>query len=290
MKILSLLSSLLPLAAAKYPTKPAQPSHNHTVWLCGDSTMAPGGGHNGTEGFGKYLQYSFDSSLIRVNNSAYAGRSARTFTREGRFQAVADKIVPGDWVVIEFGHNDDDGQGTVPANDTKSRVDCPGMGNETCIGSYNNQTEIVQTYVTYLRNASSIFLSLGARVIISPPTPTNPYLTANGSFAWAPTKYSYYSWYIVSSLGGPNAGIYYVDHSSYCAQALELLGADVADAGFPMDNTHTSPYLADVVAKAFVLGVKCGTSPLQDYVVNATSRIQGPELGSCLSIDDTLPI
>lgn len=68
--------------------------------------MAPGGGHNGTEGFGQYLHYSFDSDLIRLNNSAYAGRSARTFTREGRFQAVIDKIAPGDWVVIEFGHND----------------------------------------------------------------------------------------------------------------------------------------------------------------------------------------
>ncbi|KAK6081160.1 rhamnogalacturonan acetylesterase [Seiridium cupressi] len=299
------LLPLLPLVWAQYPV---DDSSNHTVWLCGDSTMAPGGGHNGTEGFGQYLHYSFDSDLIRINNSAYAGRSARTFTREGRFQAVADKIVPGDWVVIEFGHNDgmfhapeldektlayhdtDDGQGTVPSNDTKSRVDCPGMGNETCIGSYNNQTEIVQTYVTYLQNASSIFLSLGARVIISPPTPTNPYLTANGSFAWTPTKYSYYSWYIVSSLGGPEAGIYYVDHSSYIAQALQLLGADVVNAGFPMDNTHTSPYIADVVAKAFVLGLKCGTSPLQDYVVNATSRIQGPELGICLSVNDTLPI
>jgi rhamnogalacturonan acetylesterase len=78
---------------------------NHTLWLCGDSTMAPGGGHNGTEGWGQYLQYSLDPH-IRVNNSAYAGRSARTFTREGRFQAIMDKVVPGDWVVIQFGHND----------------------------------------------------------------------------------------------------------------------------------------------------------------------------------------
>ncbi|KAH6655209.1 SGNH hydrolase-type esterase domain-containing protein [Truncatella angustata] len=188
------LISLLPLTAAKYPSTAAEPSQNHTVWLCGDSTMAPGGGHNGTEGFGQYLHYSFDSDLIRINNSAYAGRSARTFTREGRFQAVADKIIPGDWVVIEFGHND----------------------------------------AIKLRS--------------------------------------------------------YRHHSSYNAQALKLLGADVVNAAFPMDNTHTSPYLADVFAKAFVLGLKCGTSPLQAYVVNATSRIQSPGLGSCLSVNDTLPI
>lgn len=76
------------------------------VWLCGDSTMAPDGGHNGTEGWGQYLQYSLDASRIKVNNSAYAGRSARTFTREGRFQAILDVVRPGDWAVLEFGHND----------------------------------------------------------------------------------------------------------------------------------------------------------------------------------------
>lgn len=41
-----------------------------------------------------------------VNNSAYAGRSARTFTREGRFQDIFDQVQPEDWAVIEFGHND----------------------------------------------------------------------------------------------------------------------------------------------------------------------------------------
>lgn len=78
----------------------------NTVWLCGDSTMAPGGGHNEREGWGQYLQYSLDAAKIRVNNSAYAGRSARVFTREGRFQDVFDKVQPRDWAVIEFGHND----------------------------------------------------------------------------------------------------------------------------------------------------------------------------------------
>ena len=57
----------------------------------------------------------------------------------------------------------------------------------------SNQTEVVQTYVTYLRNASSIFLSLGARVIIASPTPTNPYESGD-AFNWTPTIYAWYSW------------------------------------------------------------------------------------------------
>ncbi|KUI61606.1 Rhamnogalacturonan acetylesterase [Cytospora mali] len=249
--------------------------------------MAPGGGHNGTEGWGQYLQYSLDASKMTVNNSAYAGRSARTFTREGRFQNIFDKVQLGDWAIIEFGHNDGPAD---PANDTKNRVDCPGISSETCPVTYNNQTEIVQTYVTYLRNASSIFLSLGAKVIISSQTPTNPYDNSNGTYSWVPTIYEWYSWYIVDSLGGPSKGIYYVNHGDYGAQALRLMGKETANFNFPMDHTHTSPWLADVFSKAFVLGVKCGTSPFQDFVVNATSRIEGDQLGTCAMVNSTLPI
>lgn len=142
--------------------------------------------------------------------------------------------------------------------------------------------------MTYLRNASSIFLSLGAKVIISSQTPTNPY--ESGAYSWVPTIFQHYSWYVVDSLGGPDKGIYYVNHGDYSAQALLLMGQTETDVSFPKDNTHTSPYLADIFAKEFVLGVKCGTSPFQDLVVNATSRIEGNELGSCEQVNATLPI
>lgn len=58
--------------------------------------MAPGGGGNGTQGWGEYLQYSFDKSKYVVNNEAIAGRSARSYWREGRFQAIADELSAGD--------------------------------------------------------------------------------------------------------------------------------------------------------------------------------------------------
>jgi rhamnogalacturonan acetylesterase len=131
-------------------------------------------------------------------------------------------------------------------------------------------------------------LSLGARVIISSPTPTNPY--ESGNFTWSPTIYSHYAWYTVQALGGPDAGVYYVDHDGYGVQSLQLLGADVVDPNFPMDDTHMAPVLADQSSQAWVLGLKCGTSPFQDYVVNATSRIEGAVFGTCLSVNSTLPI
>lgn len=138
-------------SALAAPTERSEVDDQQVLWLAGDSTMAPGGGHNGTQGWGEYLHYSLDSSKIRVNNSAYAGRSARTFTREGRFQRIIDEVKAGDWVVIEFGHNDgrtylncigstcpnmnssDRILAGNPINDTvKNRVDCPGIGDNVC--------------------------------------------------------------------------------------------------------------------------------------------------------------
>lgn len=102
-----------------------------TVYLCGDSTMAEGGGGSGTQGWGHYLQYSFPSSVAVVSNKAIAGRSARSYTREGRFDAVVALVQSGDWVVIEFGHNDGGSLST-----DNGRTDCFGDGAETCQTTY----------------------------------------------------------------------------------------------------------------------------------------------------------
>ncbi|RFU34749.1 hypothetical protein B7463_g1648, partial [Scytalidium lignicola] len=256
------------------------------IYLAGDSTEAPDGGGNGTEGWGQYLHYSFNSSLIHVDNLAVAGRSARSYTREGRFQHIATLLKPGDWVIIEFGHND--GGSPYPANNDIGRADCPGAGNETCPTVYNNETEIVQTYPTYLIEASNMFLEKGAKVVLSAPTPDNPWET--GTYFYAPNRFTYFAWLAASELGGPSAGVYYVSHSQYAAQAMKNLGPQIIDENYPMDHTHTAPYLADIVAQSFVLGLKCGTSPLQEWIINATARIEGPVLGTCILANSTLPV
>lgn len=102
-----------------------------TVYLCGDSTMAEAGGGSGTQGWGHYLQYSFASSVAVINSEAIAGRSARSFTREGRFDTVIGQVQSGDWVVIEFGHNDG---GSLTTDNGRS--DCFGDGTQTCQTTY----------------------------------------------------------------------------------------------------------------------------------------------------------
>ncbi len=57
-------------------------------------------------GWGELLQSFFDESKVRVENHAQNGRSTKTFIAENRWQAIVDKLKKGDYVFIQFGHND----------------------------------------------------------------------------------------------------------------------------------------------------------------------------------------
>ncbi|KAF2997932.1 hypothetical protein E8E13_005348 [Curvularia kusanoi] len=282
MRIQSILACLLGTAIgvrAKVPT----------VWIAGDSTTAPDGGHNGTEGWGQYLKYSFGDRIF-VNNSAYAGRSARSFTREGRFDRIAQALQPEDWVIIEFGINDVGipQNGSTSTTGDKGRSACPGSENQTCSVTFDNVTEIVQTFPTYVKAAASRFIALGAAgVVIAEQLPTNVW--ESGTYSYNSPVFAYYSQLATIELGGPASNVFFVQHGAYAAQAQKLLGKAVVDANYPMDHTHTAPFLADVHSQAFVLGLKCGTSPLANFVINATARIE-EERGPCIAANATLPI
>ncbi len=79
-----------------------------TVYLAGDSTMAQKTADKRPEtGWGEYLQSQFDDSKVKIENHAQNGRSTKSFIDEGRWQAIVDKLKRGDYVFIEFGHNDE---------------------------------------------------------------------------------------------------------------------------------------------------------------------------------------
>ncbi|HWH76310.1 MAG TPA: rhamnogalacturonan acetylesterase, partial [Candidatus Binatus sp.] len=78
-----------------------------TVYLAGDSTMARKLPEKRPEtGWGEALQQFFDEAKVLIDNHAQNGRSTRTFIAEKRWQAIVDKLKPGDYVFIQFGHND----------------------------------------------------------------------------------------------------------------------------------------------------------------------------------------
>ena len=79
-----------------------------TLYLIGDSTMADKKDPdvNPEHGWGQMLPELMTSD-IKVENHAVNGRSSRSFIDEGRWKAVKDKLRKGDYVFIQFGHNDE---------------------------------------------------------------------------------------------------------------------------------------------------------------------------------------
>ncbi|KAJ5115717.1 Rhamnogalacturonan acetylesterase [Penicillium angulare] len=227
-----------------------------TIYLAGDSTMANGGGGSGTNGWGQYVS---PYTTWSISNQAIAGRSARSFTRDGRFTTIADEVKSGDWVVIEFGHND--GGSLTPTDN--GRTDCSGTGSEICYSVYDGVNETILTFPAYLENAANTFTALGAKVLISSQTPDNPWET--GSFVYEPSRFVGYA-----QIAAEAAGVAYVDHGAYVASIFESLGSDVVNSYYPIDHTHTSTAGALVVAQAFFKAVVCGGIALES-ALNTTS-------------------
>ena len=79
-----------------------------TLWMIGDSTMAT---HNPlppspTRGWGQMFQPYFKDSL-HVENHAMSGRSSKNFITEGRWKMVIERMKAGDFLIVQFGHNDE---------------------------------------------------------------------------------------------------------------------------------------------------------------------------------------
>ena len=120
MRLLSIIIILLAIQAAAFAKDPI------TVYLAGDSTCAAKLPEKRPEtGWGEMLQQYFDPANVRIENHAQNGRSTKTFISEGRWQAIVDKLKAGDWVFVQFGHNDsakEKGERYTPPEDYKKNL------------------------------------------------------------------------------------------------------------------------------------------------------------------------
>ena len=100
-KLLLALSALCLLTAAV-------PDKTTTIFIIGDSTAANKDLSKGKleRGWGMALQCYFDDNIL-VDNHAVNGRSSLSFINEGRWDKVLERLKPGDYVIIQFGHNDE---------------------------------------------------------------------------------------------------------------------------------------------------------------------------------------
>lgn len=104
-----------------------------TIFMIGDSTMANKelAGDNPERGWGQMLP-GFLSEGIKVENHAVNGRSSKSFIDEGRWDIVVSRIKKGDYVFIQFGHNDE-------KDDPKRHTD-PGLSFDTNLVRFVNET------------------------------------------------------------------------------------------------------------------------------------------------------
>ena len=92
---------------------------NFTIYLAGDSTVKTYNENTYIGGWGQYFEKFFDTDYVKVVNMAEGGRSTRSFINEGRLYesnatstfkvtSIESQIKEGDYLFIQFGHNDDD--------------------------------------------------------------------------------------------------------------------------------------------------------------------------------------
>src|SRR5688572_33119150 len=90
-----------------------------TLFVAGDSTAsAYKPNPKNQQGWGAVLQPLFDESKLRVVDAARGGRSSRTFITEGHWDRMLGDVHPGDFVIIQFGHNDSGALNQEPAGST----------------------------------------------------------------------------------------------------------------------------------------------------------------------------
>ena len=95
-----------PSSSTPAPT-PIQAAGRITLHLAGDSTMGEGLPERRPEtGWGEHMQDQFDAARVVVSNHAKRGRSTRTFLSEGLWAGLVANVKEGDYVIVQFGHND----------------------------------------------------------------------------------------------------------------------------------------------------------------------------------------
>ena len=241
-----MLIALFFLTAGIAPEKKPKP----TIYLIGDSTVKNGSGkgEGGLWGWGNYLHTQFDTSKVTIRNYALGGRSSRTFISEGLWDKVLAKLKPGDYVLIQFGHND-----SSPVNDnSRARGTLKGTGEETeeIDNILTKKHEIVNTYGWYIRKYISDTKAKGAIPVVCSLVPRN--IWENGKVVRASQDYG--KWAKETAEAGKT---YFIDLNEIIAARYDPLGEKEVTAKFFLsDHTHTNEAGAIINAQAVAEGIR----------------------------------
>jgi rhamnogalacturonan acetylesterase len=228
-----------------------------TIYLIGDSTV-----HNNDKiqwGWGSLLPEFFDSTKINISNQAMAGRSTRTFIKEGRWDRVLSTLKKGDYVLMQFGHN----EGAKPdTNHAGYRGVLRGIGEDTVQLTWQNGTiETVHSYGWYIRKFIRDAKAKGATPIVLSMIPRNEF--RDGKVLRADKDYGLWAKQIADE-----EGAIFIDLNAITADKYDTWGAEKVKEYFPGDHTHTNQEGARVNASSIVEGIKANPkNPLNQYLI-----------------------
>jgi len=228
-----------------------------SILVVGDSTA---NNHaNGGLGWGDPFVTYFDATKVNVLNRARGGRSSRTFITEGLWDKVLGEMKKGNFVLIQFGHNDD---GAI--NDaSRARGSLPGLGEETqeIDNLLTKQHEVVHTFGWYMRKMVADTKAKGATPIVLSLTVRN--IWKDGRVERGPGKYGEWSAEIAKSLN-----VLFIDVTKLIADRYEAMGEEKVKALFGPDHTHTSPAGAELNAQLVIVGLRMlKGKPLDRYLL-----------------------
>lgn len=228
------------------------------VFITGDSTVKNADkDKDGMWGWGAVANTVFDENKISIVNAAKAGRSCRTYLNEGRWEQVYNSLQPGDFVLIQFGHND---TGAIDAPKYRAAI---ATGQDSChvYRLQNGSYEVVYSFGWYLKKFIQDVREKGATPILVSLTPRNE---------WESDKIerrndSYGAWYrqVVKE-----TGVEFVDLHNLAADFYDQKCGSKAKAEkyFKQDHTHTSLLGAKTSAQCVAKGLRANHSALAKYL------------------------
>ena len=225
------------------------------VFITGDSTVKnEDKDPDGMWGWGSVLETVFDPSKITLVNAGKAGRSARTFLDEGRWEKVYNSIQPGDFVVIQFGHND-----FGPIDKAPGRGEIRNTSDSTKVFFMQTRKyEVVRSYGWYLRKFIDEVREKGATPILCSTTPRNE---------WPDGKMERRQEFInYMDEVQAQTGVDFVDIMKISADYYDSIGKEEAAKYFKNDHTHSSRLGAERNAMSFAEGLKAAKHPLAAYL------------------------
>jgi len=202
----------------------------------------------------------FDQDQIKVQNHALGGTSSRTFQTYGLWEKVREKLEPGDYVIMQFGHND-----SSPLDDNhraRGTIRSAGTEAEEIYNPITKKYETVFSYGQYLKKIITDTKAAGATPIVCSLIPRN---------SWNDGKVnrsddSYCLW---AKQAAAAREAYFIDLNKIIADGYDKLGEEYVKDHFfnDTDHTHTIKEGAEYNAKAVVTGIETleGCS-LKDYL------------------------